>query len=232
MKNIVITGAGKGLGLAVVKQLLKDAGNNVIAISRNTQSLRVLKATVPQLNIVELDITNIEQKDIIEIVAHCKGELQIDGLLNNAAQIIAQPFQDFTLEQIKHLYNVNVFAQLNLIQLLLPYMGKHGTSHIVNIGSMGGYQGSVKFPTLSIYASTKAAMANLTEGLAVELTDRNIIVNCLALGAVKTEMLKEAFPDYDGGIDVTTMSAYVSDFIINGYKVYNGKTLPVSNSTP
>jgi len=109
---------------------------------------------------------------------------------------------------------------------------KQTRSHIVNISSMGGYQGSIKFPGLSIYASTKAAIANLTEGLAVEFAEKNISINCLAIGAVQTEMLKSAFPDYNGGVKPETMADYVLNFTIRAHQVFNGKILPVSNSTP
>jgi NAD(P)-dependent dehydrogenase (short-subunit alcohol dehydrogenase family) len=97
---------------------------------------------------------------------------------------------------------------------------------------MGGYQGSVKFKGLSLYSATKAAIASLTECLATEYTNKNIFFNCLALGAVQTEMLNEVFPGYIAPLSAKEMAGFISQFAINGYKYFNGKVLPVSVSTP
>lgn len=97
---------------------------------------------------------------------------------------------------------------------------------------MGGVQGSVKFPGLAAYSSSKAAVINLTELLAEEYKDSGISFNVLALGAVQTEMLEEAFPGYKASISAVEMANYIFDFSLNGQKYYNGKLLQVSNSTP
>jgi len=97
---------------------------------------------------------------------------------------------------------------------------------------MGGFQGSVKFKGLSYYSASKAAIACLTECLATEFADSGISVNCLALGAVQTEMLNEAFPGYKAPVDSLQMAEYITDFALRGHKVFNGKILPVAMSTP
>lgn len=104
--------------------------------------------------------------------------------------------------------------------------------HIVNISSMGGFQGSVKFPGLSAYSASKGALAILTECLAEELKDKNIKVNCLALGSSQTEMFEAAFPGMQAGTLAFEMGRYVADFALNGSKYFNGKIIPVSNTTP
>jgi NAD(P)-dependent dehydrogenase (short-subunit alcohol dehydrogenase family) len=104
--------------------------------------------------------------------------------------------------------------------------------HIVNISSMGGIQGSVKFPGLAAYSSSKAALICLTELLAEEFKDEKLAINCLALGAVQTEMLEEAFPGFEAPVSAKEMAEYISNFAMHGHKYYNGKTLQVSNSTP
>jgi len=112
----------------------------------------------------------------------------------------------------------------------LPYFSEN--SHIVNIGSMGGYQGSAKFKGLSLYSSSKGALAILTECLAEELKDRKIFVNCLALGSAQTEMLSQAFPGYQAPLTAREMAEFIVDFSARGHRWFNGKVLPVSLSTP
>jgi len=109
---------------------------------------------------------------------------------------------------------------------------EHSGGHIVNIGSMGGFQGSSKFPGLSVYSSSKAAVASFTECLAEELKETKIKVNCLALGATQTEMLEEAFPGYEAPLSANKMAEFIADFSLNSSKWINGKVLPISISTP
>ncbi len=144
--------------------------------------------------------------------------------------MLNKPLGMITAPEIEEVFSVNVKAPMLLIQALLPLM-KPG-SHIVNIGSMGGVQGSVKFPGLSAYSASKGALAVLTECLAEELKDRQIAVNCLAFGAVQTEMLAKAFPGYEAPVSAGKMAEFVADFALNGNRYFNGKILPVSLSTP
>ena len=111
-------------------------------------------------------------------------------------------------------------------------MGKKKGTHIVNISSIGGVQGSAKFAGLSAYSSSKAALCGLTECLAEEFKGTNISVNCLALGAVQTEMLLKAFPGYKAPLKANQMASYIYELALNGRNYYNGKILPVSLSTP
>jgi short-subunit dehydrogenase len=97
---------------------------------------------------------------------------------------------------------------------------------------MGAFQGSAKFPELAAYASSKTALCNFTEVYAEENKDGNIQMNCLCLGAVQTEMLAEAFPGYIAKISAEEMADFISDFAINKGLFFNGKIIPVSNSTP
>jgi short-subunit dehydrogenase len=119
-----------------------------------------------------------------------------------------------------------------LIQLLLPLMNKKNKSHILNIGSMGGFQGSSKFAGLSAYSSSKASLSVLTECLAEEFKTKNISVNCLALGAVQTEMLNLAFPGYKAPLTSKQMAKFICHFALTGHEYFNGKIIPVSSSTP
>src|SRR5690606_15046603 len=126
--------------------------------------------------------------------------------------------------------HTNVFGVVELIKLVLPIMEKDG--HIVNISSMGGVQGSVKFPGLSAYSSSKASLIALTELLAEEYKETGPSFNVLALGPVQTEMLEEAFPGYEAPLQPDEMAKYIVDFSLTGKKYFNGKLLRVSSSTP
>jgi NAD(P)-dependent dehydrogenase (short-subunit alcohol dehydrogenase family) len=97
---------------------------------------------------------------------------------------------------------------------------------------MGGVQGTVKFPGLSAYSSSKAALAGLTECLAIEFQDKDIAVNCLALGAVQTEMLQEAFPGFKAPVSPDKMAEFIGNFVLTAHHFMNGKVLPISLSTP
>jgi NAD(P)-dependent dehydrogenase (short-subunit alcohol dehydrogenase family) len=97
---------------------------------------------------------------------------------------------------------------------------------------MGGVQGSLKFPGLSAYSSSKGAVITLMELLAEECKELGISFNTLALGAVQTEMLAEAFPDYKAPTTAFEMAEYIANFALTGNQFYNGKVLQVSSSTP
>ncbi|WP_233589464.1 SDR family oxidoreductase, partial [Flavobacterium bomense] len=127
-------------------------------------------------------------------------------------------------------YKVNVFGVANLTRACLPYLQKG--SHVVTISSMGGIQGSLKFAGLAAYSSSKGAVITLSELLAEEYKEKGISFNVLALGAVQTEMLQEAFPGYEAPISAKDMANYIFDFALTGNKYYNGKVLQVSSTNP
>jgi short-subunit dehydrogenase len=156
----------------------------------------------------------------------------IDILINNAGDLINKPFRDTSLEEIERIFRINVFAPSLLIRELLPLMGKQDTTHVVNIGSMGGYQGSVKFPGLSIYSASKAALACLSECLNEEFKEGGIAFNCLALGSVQTEMLEEAFPGYKAKLQPEEMAAFISNFALTAHRQMRGKVVPVALGNP
>lgn len=229
---IVITGASKGIGFELVKQFLADEENTVIAVSRSKPKLSALqKKFNSRLIPVFGDLTNEKTLRQIELNVRSFGK-KIDILINNAGAIVNKPFAKITSAEISNVYSVNVFAPFFLIQRMLPYLGNKGKTHIVNIGSMGGFQGSSKFAGLSAYSSSKAALAGLTECLAEELKEKNITVNCLAIGAVQTEMLSKAFPGYKAPLQPAQMANFIIEFALTGHQYFNGKIIPVSSTTP
>lgn len=235
--NIVVTGASRGIGYELVKFYSANASYTIIALARSEKKLQKLKQECEAINpssnviVIPYDLTNNNlSKDVIaEIIKHVST---INILINNAGAIINKPFQNITIEEMEYVYKVNVFSVMHLTKALLPMMGIKERTHIVNIGSMGGFQGSSKFAGLSAYSSSKAALACLTECLAEELKEKNIAVNCLALGAAQTEMLNEAFPGYKAPLSAKEMASYVADFSLNAHHFINGKIIPVSMSTP
>ncbi|MBI2271560.1 MAG: SDR family oxidoreductase [Bacteroidetes bacterium] len=203
-------------------------------MSRNKGALEKLKRECNKSNVyivaVDLADKNMKKKLIPLIQKQFKF---IDVLINNAGAIVNKSIQNTSDKDLENVYNVNVLSVFKLVRDLIPLLkkAKRG-SHIVNISSMGGVQGSVKFSGLSAYSSSKGAVAVLTECLAEELKQYNISVNCLALGSVQTEMLRKAFPHYKAPLSATQMADYVATFALTGNQHFNGKILPVSISIP
>ena len=134
------------------------------------------------------------------------------------------------MDDFETVYKTNVFGVAELTRVVVPFMKNH--SHVVTISSMGGVQGSMKFPGLAAYSSSKGAVITLTELLAEEYKEQGISFNVLALGAVQTEMLAEAFPGYKAPTTALEMANYIYEFALTGNKFYNGKLLQVSSTTP
>ncbi len=227
MNNIVITGASRGIGYETALLLSKNPQNQIIALSRNPESLK--KLDLPNVYAFTFDLTNFDE-ELISTIINRFGEIHI--LINNAGALINQSFLEISEKNWLDIFQVNFFGAVKLIRSLLPCMGKSRKAHIVNIGSMGGFQGSVKFAGLSAYSASKAALANFTECLAVELKDKNIAINCLALGAVETEMFREAFPTASALLKDEQMAEHLAWFAQNGHYFYQGKILPVALSVP
>jgi len=225
-KNIIITGTSRGIGFELV-HLLANQGHNVLALSRN--ALPVSNLHFDNIASFAFDLGKKEDyKKVEEYVS--KEWKQVDILINNAGALLNKPFAETTMDDFEYVYKTNVLGVAEMTRRVLPFMKKEG--HVITISSMGGVQGSVKFPGLSAYSSSKGAVVTLTELLAEEYKETGPSFNVLALGAVQTEMLEEAFPGYQAPTTALEMAEYIADFSLNGNKYYNGKMLQVSNSTP
>ncbi|MCF6280273.1 MAG: SDR family oxidoreductase [Flavobacteriaceae bacterium] len=226
MKNVIVTGASRGIGFELV-QLFAKNNCNVLAVSRNTSSLKNLN--IDNLTTLSVDIS--DEDELQKIVSYVEENWRkVDILINNAGKLINKPFSETSTQDFLEVYKVNVFAVAELTRKMIPFL--KNDSHVVTISSMGGIQGSLKFPGLSAYSSSKGAVITLTELLAEEYKDSGISFNILALGAVQTEMLAEAFPDYKAPTTAFEIATYIYDFALTGNKFYNGKVLQVSSSTP
>lgn len=225
-KNIIITGTSRGIGFELV-HLFANQGHNVLALSRNAKPVSNLQFD----NISSFAFDLCEKDDYQKVIDFVKNNWKhVDVLINNAGALLNKPFSETSFEDFEHVYRTNVFGVSEMTRVILPFMKKD--SHVVTISSMGGIQGSMKFPGLAAYSSSKGAVITLTELLAEEYKETGPQFNVLALGAVQTEMLEEAFPGYQAPTTAQQMAEYVFDFSINGNKYYNGKVLQVSNSTP
>ena len=161
-KNIIITGTSRGIGFEMVK-LFAQAGHNVLALSRNEKPIQSLNLDNVRAFSFDLSDSNAYKKVEDFIKTDWK---QVDVLINNAGALINKPFLETTMADFEHVYKTNVFGVAELIRVVLPFMKKE--SHVVTISSMGGVQGSMKFPGLAAYSSSKAAVITLTELLAEE----------------------------------------------------------------
>ena len=223
-KNIIITGAGRGIGRATAL-LAASQGNQVYAISRTIDDLKGIE----NIQSFSVDLINPEA-----IKSFCQEfaslGILIDVLINNAGKLENIPFKETAFDVFESVFKVNVFGLAELTRQLLPMINPKG--HVVNISSMGGVQGSSKFPGLAAYSSSKGAVITLTELLAEEFKETGPAFNALAFGAVQTEMLEEAFPGYEAPLSAAEMGSYLLNFALTAHQFYNGKVLPVSSGTP
>lgn len=225
---VVVTGAGRGVGFGTAEALANEHGAEVIAVSRDLDAWTAERRG-ERLTVLTADLSTDSG---IDAVQRAVGDRALFGLINNAGTLRKRELGTWTTADLDALFGVNARAPLLLTQALMPALRKSPGAHVVNISSMGGFQGSVKFPGLVGYSASKAALACITECLAEELKATGVRCNCLCLGAVDTAMLREAFPGYHAPIDAKAMGSFIARFLLEGHKLLNGKVLPLSLSTP
>jgi len=228
--NIIIIGGTHGIGKEVVNYLAQDADNQILVTGRDENALKSLSVQFNNVRAFTLDLSLIDSyiesfKD--NVYSHFE---RVDILINMAGILVVKEFVNVSDSEARLMMETNFFGPASVIRILKPHM-RQG-SHIINIASMGGFQGSSKYKGLSYYSASKAAIACLSECLAAEFMESGISVNCLALGAVQTGMFNEAFPGYKAPVDAKEMAEFISDFAMKGHKFMNGKILPVAVSNP
>ena len=224
MKTVLITGTSRGIGAKLVKEFEKE-NTKVLALSRSYTK----KSQQGNVTYISFDIS--KEESIQRLVSFLKEQnIFLDIVINNAGKLVNAPFERLSSYYLRQIFEVNVLGVFRLLQCLIPFFSEK--VHVVNISSMGGIQGAIKFAGLSAYTSSKAALISLTELLAEEYKDSQWHFNCLALGAVQTEMLLEAFPDYKAPINAEEMAKYIKDFALYQYPYFNGKILQVATTTP
>lgn len=230
--NIIVNGGSKGIGREIVLQLAEDKDNQILVASRNEARLKELQMECLNENVSYLRIDISELNNRIEAVRDqiYNRFSRVDILINVAGSLIVADFMKLSDHDSRKMMETNFFGPAGFIRLLVPLMS--AGSHIVNISSMGGYQGSSKYRGLSVYSASKAALSCLSECLAGELSESGISVNCLALGSVQTEMFENAFPGFKAPLGPKEMAEFISYFAVNGNKYFNGKVLPVAVNNP
>jgi NAD(P)-dependent dehydrogenase (short-subunit alcohol dehydrogenase family) len=227
-KVIVVLGASRGIGRELVLQFAADKSNTVIALSRNTEAMKK-QFTAENIHFGFIDLV---AKDLHEALEQTLKQFPaVDIVVNNAGKLVNKPFLELTREDIDVCYQTNAVGVMHATQYMVPKMLQKG-GHIVNISTMGAFQGSVKFPGLSAYSTSKAGITSFTELFAEEYKDTKIKMNCLCLGAAQTEMLEEAFPGMKAPVSAAEIAEFIVDFAFNAPKFFNGKVLPVSSTTP
>lgn len=227
-KTIVIVGSSRGIGKAIVDLFAKDQSLKIYALSRDEEQMRKQFSTYSNVECKAYDLTTNDYAKQLEHIFSNAGK--IDILINNAGYLVNKPFEELTHRDFDRSYQVNVIGVMETVQVLLSKM-EHG-AHIVNISSMGGFQGTVKFPGLAAYSTSKAALVSFTELFAEEFKHTEIKMNCLCLGAVQTEMLHEAFPGYEALVSPEQMAEYICNFALTAHQWMNGRIIPVSLTTP
>ena len=225
--TIVVVGASRGIGKEIVNRLASNSSYTILALSRNLDRMENNFSSFKNVKCFSFDLS---KNDVREQASHIFNSFKsIDILINNAGKLINKPFVELTSSDLSECYQVNAIGVMQTVQAALPKMEQ---AHILNISTIGGFQGSVKFPGLTAYSTSKAAVVSFTELFAEEYKDTAIKMNCLCLGAAQTEMLEEAFPGYEAPISAMKMAEYVVDFALNADQWMNGKIIPLSLSTP
>jgi len=222
--NVIIAGAGKGIGLELTQWFLKNECS-VIAISRNITNLK------PQVNLktIKADITEAEViKNKVNSIISSQTKTDIHIYVYNAGLLINKPFLELSSDDMLKMLTVNFLAACTTTQSLIPWLLEAKHAHVVFIGSMGGFQGSVRFKGLSVYSATKSALTSISESLAEEFKETNICFNTLALGAVDTKMLQIAFPEYKAKTSPESIASFIGSFALEQFIHFNGKVIPVA----
>ncbi|MFN3950772.1 MAG: SDR family NAD(P)-dependent oxidoreductase [Thermaurantimonas sp.] len=223
MKTIIVTGGSGGIGLETIKRLIKS-GHRVVNLSRRQPPVG---ADTDNFIHLPTDLKNIDSGNL-RLKLNELGK--IDIIFNNAGMLINKPFLSITHQELVDVYQTNVFSVFTLVQIAFDFLAPD--AHVVNVSSIGGINGTQKFPGLSAYSSSKGALTILTECLQAEFSNTGMSFNGLAFGAVQTEMLENAFPGYRAPITADKISEFVVWFLLHGNTFFKGKILPVSISNP
>lgn len=228
--NIIVNGGTKGIGKEVVILLAQDKNNRILVTGRNEKLLNSLAKRFQNVITLPIDLSEFDVNEEFFRKSVCNSFKKVDILVNMAGLLVAKEFLKVTSPEARRMMETNFFGLASVIRVLKPFMPKG--SHIVNISSMGGFQGSIKYEGLSYYSASKAALACLSECLASEFSESGVSVNCLALGSVQTEMLSQAFPGYKAPVSSKEMAEFICGFALTGHKFINGKVIPVAINNP
>ena len=185
-KNILVTGAGKGIGLAVTREAVKE-GAFVYAITRSKSDLEKLRR-IKNLKVFIGNVNNIAviKKVLKESISNKK---LISGLVNNSGERQRLEFNKISSQKLYNIFNSNLFSVFKIMQIYSQYLiKKKKPGSVVNIGSIVGQLG---FKELAGYASTKSALVGLTKSFAAEMSEKHIRANLVNPGFTKTSFYEK-----------------------------------------
>ena len=191
-KNVLITGASRGIGKAIAKLLVKE-GHNVFLTARNKDMLKTVCHEIGAKGYFAIDLCEkgaVEK--LVKLTAAAYGD--IDILVNNAGLYVYSAVEKTDETDIDNMLAVNIKAPYELIKYIVPMMKKKKWGRVVNIGSISGIIGEAN---ASLYSMTKSAYTGMTKALALELAADGITVNTINPGWVDTEMGKKSVNDSD-----------------------------------
>jgi short-subunit dehydrogenase len=181
-----VTGASQGLGLILVKKLLGN-GYRVAATSRDAHTLSQAVGLIDKDRFLPLAVDLNNQDCIDESVQQTLARFgQIDVVVNNAGYGMVGTIEEIAEQDIRNIFNVNVFAMIDVVKSVLPVMRSQRSGYIINIGSVAGFVGA---PGWSVYSATKAAVAAFSEVIALDVKEFGIKVTVAEPSGFRTGFL-------------------------------------------
>lgn len=181
----LITGASRGIGAKIAAAALAN-GDAVVATARDASSVTQRFGTQPALLAVSLDVTH-EAQGVAVAKAAVDHFGRIDVLVNNAGFGLLGAVEEASADEVRRVYETNVFGLLNITRAVLPYMRAARSGHVINLSSVGGYKSG---PGFGVYCSTKFAVEGLSEALHAELEPVGVKVTVVEPGYFRTEFLE------------------------------------------
>jgi 3-oxoacyl-[acyl-carrier protein] reductase len=183
-KNIIVTGASGGIGNSIVKKL-NQAGANILASGTRIEKLEELKKNFENIKILKFDISQSDK--IVEFIENATNELggSLDGIVNNAGITQDNLAIRMSLEEWQKVININLTSTFLMSKFAIKKMLKNKSGKIVNITSVVGHTGNLGQAN---YTASKAAIVAMSKSLAIEYAKKNININCISPGFIKTAM--------------------------------------------
>ena len=183
-----VTGASKGLGLALVKKLLAE-GYRVAATSRDVKSLS-LAVDNNTSDLLPLQVELLNEESVSKAIQGAINTFGgIDVLVNNAGYGQIGTLEEMTDVEARENFDINVFGLLNVTRKMMSHFRTKKSGHIINVSSIAGLLGT--FPGWGVYCATKFAVVGLTEALSAEAKEFNVKATIVYPGYFNTEFLKE-----------------------------------------
>jgi uncharacterized protein len=194
-KTVIVTGASSGIGRQMARECAR-LGANLILIARSVDRLERLKKELTMQHEVKVDVRPFDLADS-DAVKTCLEAIKLDYheihvLINNAGFGIFDTFAEAKLEDIDHMFRVNVLGLMTVTRLILPKMLQQGSGHIINVASIAG---KIATPKSTVYSATKHAVLGFSNGLRMELAGTGVHVTAVNPGPIRTNFFNVADPE-------------------------------------